>query len=222
MRPRLVLDPILSLEWLARLGQNHAMNSEQHSPSRAARAAALIAVLVSVGFVGWQLMTKSSTGIETGTGSSTATGASGTSSPPGSAKNDAEGPMVMGQTEDLQLITASGTHKLAVEVARTPGQQALGLMYRTELAPNTGMLFVHDRPREAAMWMKNTYIPLDMVFIKADGRVHHIEANTEPHSEALISSNGPVSAVLELAGGAAERMRLKPGDKVHHAAFQSQ
>ena len=81
------------------------------------------------------------------------------------------------------------------------------------------MLFLNAAPREQTMWMRNTYIPLDMVFIRADGTVHRIAAMTEPHSEEIISSNGPVSAVLEIAGGAAQRLGLKPGDKVRHRHF---
>jgi uncharacterized membrane protein (UPF0127 family) len=122
-------------------------------------------------------------------------------------------------TETLELVTANGTVTLDVEIADTPAKQALGLMYRTELAEKHGMLFLHDRPRESSMWMRNTYIPLDMVFIRADGTVHRIAAMTEPHSEAIIASNGPVAGVLEIAGGAAARLGLKPGDKVRHRHF---
>jgi uncharacterized membrane protein (UPF0127 family) len=121
--------------------------------------------------------------------------------------------------ERLELITASGVHPLDVEIAATPEKQALGLMFRTHLADDKGMLFPHPEPRELSMWMRNTYIPLDMVFIRADGTVHRIEARTEPFSERIISSGGPVSAVLEIAGGAAERMGLRAGDKVVHASF---
>ncbi len=108
---------------------------------------------------------------------------------------------------------------LDVEIADTPARQALGLMYRTELPERGGMLFLNAAPREQTMWMRNTYIPLDMVFIRADGTVHRIAAMTEPHSEEVISSNGPVSAVLEIAGGAAQRLGLKAGDKVRHRHF---
>jgi uncharacterized membrane protein (UPF0127 family) len=125
------------------------------------------------------------------------------------------------QEERLELITSSGVHALDVEIAATPEKQALGLMYRTSLADTKGMLFPHRQPAELSMWMRNTYIPLDMVFIRADGTVHRIEARTEPFSERIISSEGPVSAVLEIAGGAAERMGLKPGDKVRHTLFGS-
>lgn len=123
--------------------------------------------------------------------------------------------------ERLELVTASGVHVLDVEVAATPEKQALGLMYRTSLPDTKGMLFPHPEPRELSMWMHNTYIPLDMVFIRADGTVHRIEARAEPLSERIIGSNGPVLAVLEIAGGNAERLGLKPGDKVRHPAFGS-
>ncbi len=125
------------------------------------------------------------------------------------------------QEERLELVTASGVHALDVEIASTPEKQALGLMYRTSLPDTKGMLFPHKKPAELSMWMRNTYIPLDMVFIKADGTVHRIEAKAEPFSERIISSDGPVAAVLEIAGGAAERMGLKPGDKVRHSHFGS-
>lgn len=121
--------------------------------------------------------------------------------------------------EKLELVTASGTRTLDVEIARTPEEQALGLMFRTELADDQGMLFPHETPRELTMWMRNTYIPLDMVFIKEDGTIHRIEARTEPFSERIIASQGEVSAVLEIAGGAAARLGLKPGDKVRHPLF---
>lgn len=123
--------------------------------------------------------------------------------------------------ERLEIVTATGVRALDVEIAATPEKQALGLMYRTSLPDTKGMLFTHGEPRELSMWMRNTYIPLDMVFIRADGTIHRIEARTEPLSERIISSNGPVTAVLEIAGGAAERMGLKPGDKVRHRAFGS-
>jgi uncharacterized membrane protein (UPF0127 family) len=123
------------------------------------------------------------------------------------------------RTERLELVTSSGVHPIDIEIAATPEQQGLGLMFRTSLADTQGMLFPHSEPQELSMWMKNTYIPLDMVFIRADGTVHRIETRAEPLSERVISSDGPVSAVLELAGGAAERFGLKPGDKVRHPLF---
>ena len=121
--------------------------------------------------------------------------------------------------ETLKLVTAHGTHVIDVEVADTPQEKAQGLMFRTHLDDNRGMLFAYDAPQEITMWMRNTYIPLDMVFIRADGTVHRIEALTEPLSEDIIASRGDVTACLELAGGAAERLGLKPGDRVEHRFF---
>lgn len=123
------------------------------------------------------------------------------------------------QVETLEIATAGGIKTFQVEVARSSEQQAKGLMFRTALADDRGMLFPHKEPRELSMWMRNTYIPLDMVFINADGTIHRIEHQTEPLSEKVIGSNGDVSAVLELAGGASERLGIKPGDKVRHSVF---
>jgi uncharacterized membrane protein (UPF0127 family) len=122
--------------------------------------------------------------------------------------------------ETVKLITARGTHTIDVEVTETPAEKAQGLMFRTRLADTSGMLFFYDTPQEITMWMRNTYIPLDMVFIRADGVVHRIEARTEPLSENIVASKGDVTACLELAGGAAERLGLKPGDKVEHRFFK--
>ena len=141
-----------------------------------------------------------------------------TSGTPGAAQAEAGAAQAM---EKLELVTSAGVRVIEVEVARTVDQQAKGLMFRTTLADDHGMLFPHDKPREVSMWMRNTYIPLDMVFISTDGTVHRIAERTEPLSEKIISSQGEVAAVLELAGGAAERLGLKVGDKVRHAMFGS-
>jgi hypothetical protein len=122
--------------------------------------------------------------------------------------------------ETLTLHTAQGQHVIDIEVTETPEEMARGLMFRPHLAEKAGMLFVYDAPREVTMWMENTRIPLDMVFIRADGIVHRIQAWTEPFSRETIHSRGSVVACLELAGGAAERLGLKPGDRVEHSAFR--
>lgn len=123
--------------------------------------------------------------------------------------------------ETLTLITAGGEKKIDIEVAATMAEQMRGLMFRTSLADGNGMLFPYTPARELTMWMKNTYIPLDMVFIRPDGVVHRIEVRTEPLSETVISSGGPMAAVLELAGGAAERLGLKAGDRIDHPLFKA-
>jgi uncharacterized membrane protein (UPF0127 family) len=122
----------------------------------------------------------------------------------------------------LALRTQSGEHVIAIEIADTDAQKSLGLMYRTSVPELTGMLFPYDHPQEITMWMRNTYVSLDMVFIKGDGIVHRIEAHTEPLSERIIASQGPVTAVLELVAGSAERLELKPGDRVLHSIFKGE
>lgn len=121
--------------------------------------------------------------------------------------------------ETLTIQSGSKSHTFNVEVARTPQQKTQGLMYRTQLAPGTGMLFPYEEPTEIQMWMRNTYIPLDMVFIRADGRIHRIEARTEPMSEKIIGSHGDATGILEIGGGEAARLGLKPGDLVQHPHF---
>ena len=117
-------------------------------------------------------------------------------------------------TGTLVLKTDSGDHNFNIEVATTDQERALGLMFRRSLPENGGMLFLYDQPQPAAMWMKNTLIPLDMVFISPEGKVHRIEANAEPFSTAVIPSGGDIVGVLELKGGEAGRIGLKRGDKV--------
>src|SRR5581483_5058852 len=130
------------------------------------------------------------------------------------------GPADAMRRETMKLVTRSATHTIDVEITETAQEKAQGLMFRTRLADSNGMLFFYDHPQEITMWMRNTYIPLDMVFIRADGVVHRIEARTEPLSEDIIASRGDVVACLELAGGAAERLGLKPGDRVEHRLFR--
>lgn len=125
------------------------------------------------------------------------------------------------QKDRLTLKTGTGDHVIEIEIAESNEDKALGLMYRPKVPPNTGMLFPYGAAQELTMWMKNTYASLDMVFIKGDGTVHRIEYGTEPMSERVISSQGPVTAVLELAAGEAKRLGLKPGDRVVHARFKA-
>ncbi len=112
------------------------------------------------------------------------------------------------------LKTESGPHSFTIELAATPQEKALGLMYRRSLPADAGMLFLYDSPQPLTMWMRNTLISLDMVFIGADLRVHRIETHTEPFSTDIISSDGEVKAVLELNAGTAAAIGLKVGDEV--------
>jgi uncharacterized membrane protein (UPF0127 family) len=114
----------------------------------------------------------------------------------------------------LTLETASGPHPFNIEVATTPQERELGLMFRTSLPENGGMLFLYETPQPIAMWMKNTIIPLDMIFIDDWGRVHRIESNTEPFSLDPIPSDGDVLGIPEVNAGVAEKIGLKVGDKV--------
>jgi hypothetical protein len=117
--------------------------------------------------------------------------------------------------ERLVIVTHDGTHHaFDVEMARTPEQQVTGLMFRTSVSADGGMLFVWPVPQESEMWMKNTLVPLDMVFIEADGTIRHIAENTVPHSLAIIDSHGKVAATLELQGGITAKLGIVPGDKV--------
>jgi len=119
----------------------------------------------------------------------------------------------------LTIQTSSGEVSFRVELADTPDARQKGLMYREALAPDTGMLFDYHEPQIVAMWMKNTLIPLDMLFISASGKVVRIEQNTVPHSTEIIRSGVSVRAVLELRGGTASSAGIKPGDAVVHPIF---
>ncbi|HJU15552.1 MAG TPA: DUF192 domain-containing protein [Stellaceae bacterium] len=114
----------------------------------------------------------------------------------------------------LVIVTATGRHRFRVEVAKTPAQMEQGLMFRRRLAPDSGMLFEFDAPTVARMWMHNTLIPLDMLFVDGSGRIVNIAANATPMSDAVIAAAAPVRAVVELPGGTAARLDAKPGDRV--------
>jgi uncharacterized protein len=119
----------------------------------------------------------------------------------------------------LIVETAKGPVRFTVEMATTWPEQERGLMFRKSLAPNAGMLFDFVTEQMESFWMKNTLIPLDMVFIRANGTIARIAANAKPLSEDPVPSYEPVRAVLEIAGGRAAELGLKPGDKVRQAIF---
>lgn len=114
----------------------------------------------------------------------------------------------------LTIDSKGKTHRFTVEVAGTSQEQAQGLMFRTELAPDAGMIFPFPSLKPASFWMKNTVIPLDIIFVRADGSIESIAANTVPYSLDAVSSNEPVAAVLELAGGRAAQLGITAGDIV--------
>ena len=123
------------------------------------------------------------------------------------------------EQQTLEIVTKGGVHVFAVEIAVTNEERARGRMYRKELAEGRGMLFDFAPDQEVSMWMKNTYISLDMIFIQGDGRILRIAENTKPLSEAIISSNGQVRGVLEVIAGTAKKFGIAPGDRVAHPLF---
>ena len=122
--------------------------------------------------------------------------------------------------ERLEIVTGSGAHPLTVEVMRTEPARERGLMFRKSMPHDRGMLFDFKSERPVMMWMKNTYLPLDMIFIGRNGRVVNVAENAEPMSEAIIASDGPVYAVLEINAGEAQEFGVKPGDEVRHPMFK--
>lgn len=121
-------------------------------------------------------------------------------------------------SDETRLVVQSenGDHAFAVEVVDTPETRAQGLMYRQELADDAGMLFDFLEERPVSFWMRNTYIPLDMLFIEADGTILNIHVNARPHDTTSIPSDGPVQFVLEIPGGRSEELGIAAGDTVVH------
>jgi uncharacterized membrane protein (UPF0127 family) len=113
----------------------------------------------------------------------------------------------------LTIRSANGAHRFTVEVAATLKQQEQGLMFRRSLGPNHGMIFPYDPPQEVGFWMRNTLIPLDMIFIRADRRIARI-ASAKPLDETVVPSGEPIVAVLEIAGGRAAQLGIRAGDQV--------
>jgi uncharacterized protein len=132
-------------------------------------------------------------------------------------------PLTTFPTAKLTIITSSGAassgrHEFTVEIASTRRQHTQGLMFRRRMDANAGMLFVYRREAPVSMWMRNTYIPLDMLFVRADGKIAHIAQRTTPHSLQTISSTEPVKSVLELNAGTVARLKIRIGDQVISSA----
>jgi uncharacterized protein len=121
--------------------------------------------------------------------------------------------------QPLEIVTKSGVQVFSVEMATTDAEKQTGLMYRKELPDGKGMLFDFSPEQEVTMWMKNTYISLDMIFIRSDGRILRIAENTEPMSTKIIPSGGLARAVLEVPAGTAQKYGIRPGDRVAHPLF---
>ena len=123
------------------------------------------------------------------------------------------------QEGTLEIATKSGVRVFSVELAVTDEERAKGLMFRKELPEGRGMLFDFKREQPVSMWMQNTYVSLDMIFIRDDGRIARIAENTEVLSERIIPSGVPVRAVLEVVAGTAKKLGIAPGDRVAHSLF---
>ncbi len=122
--------------------------------------------------------------------------------------------------ERLTIQTANGVRSFQVEVVDTPETRARGLMFRKNLPRGQGMLFDFKTEQPAGFWMENTYIPLDIIFIRADGSIESIAANATPLSRQVLESRGPILGVLEINGGLAAELGIRPGDRVRHRVFQ--
>jgi hypothetical protein len=133
----------------------------------------------------------------------------------------ASAPVRAASFQPLEIVTKNGVQVFSVEIATTEEEKQTGLMHRKELADGKGMLFDFNPEQEVSMWMKNTYVSLDMIFIRADGRILRIAENTEPMSTKIISSKGPARAVLEVVAGTAQKYGIRAGDRVGHPLFGS-
>jgi len=123
--------------------------------------------------------------------------------------------------QTLEIASKTGVHIFAVEIVDNDADRAKGLMYRKELPEGSGMLFDFHRDQEVSFWMQNTYIPLDMIFIRGDGQILRIEENTMPLSTRMIPSRGAVRAVLEVIGGTSRKLGIAPGDRVASPIFRA-
>ncbi len=132
----------------------------------------------------------------------------------------AQAPNVRFEKSELTIESGGKKHKFTVEFADNDERRTVGLMYRRQMAVDAGMLFDFKRDAPVSMWMRNTLIPLDMLFADRAGVVRHIQERAVPHSEAIISSEEPVRAVVELNGGTVARLGLKVGDKLVHPMFR--
>jgi uncharacterized membrane protein (UPF0127 family) len=131
-----------------------------------------------------------------------------------------QAPVAAAEFQPLEIVTRSGVKMFSVEIAKTEKERETGLMYRKELADGRGMLFDFTPEQAISMWMKNTFISLDMIFVGADGRVSRIAENTEPQSLAIISSGAPARGVIEVIAGTARKYGIAPGDQVIHPLFK--
>jgi len=132
------------------------------------------------------------------------------------SKNDV---VDFGEPKPLTIVTEDGTHEFMVDEAKTLDQQARGMMFRESMEPDTGMIFEFDEPKVATIWMKNTSIPLDILFVRSNGKILKIEHSHRPYTLRSASSEAVVAAVVELKGGESKSRGIRPGDTVKHPFF---
>lgn len=132
----------------------------------------------------------------------------------------APSPARSAEQQTLEIASKTGVHQFAVELAVTDEERARGLMYRRSLPDSYGMLFDFKHDQEVSFWMRNTYVSLDMIFIRGDGRILRIAENTEVLSDKIVPSGGPVRFVLEVVAGTAKKLGIEPGDRVASEAFR--
>ena len=132
------------------------------------------------------------------------------------------GPVDFGPHESLTIMSGDKTHAFDIEIADSQAELSRGYMFRDVVAPNEGMLFEFGEPRIASIWMKNTSVFLDVIFVRADGRILKIEHSAKPYSLRSMTSEAPVTAVLEIAGGQANALGIRPGDVLKHPYFKAQ
>jgi uncharacterized membrane protein (UPF0127 family) len=126
------------------------------------------------------------------------------------------------RVEPVVLVSEGARHTINAEIADTPGSRSSGLMFRRSLDDDAGMLFIYDAPQNITMWMKNTYISLDMIFADAKGTIIRIARRTEPFSLDIIEAGGPAKVVLEVPAGTAQRLKLKRGDRLEHPSVTAE
>ena len=132
------------------------------------------------------------------------------------SKNDV---VNFGEPKPLTIVSADGTHDFMVEEAKTLDQQARGMMFRESMDADAGMIFEFDEPKIATIWMKNTSIPLDILFVRSNGKILKIEHSHKPYTLRSASSEAVIAGVVELKGGESKARGIRPGDTVQHPFF---
>jgi len=135
-------------------------------------------------------------------------------------RTDRDDVVDFGEPQPLVIKSADGEHKFTVEEAKTLDQQARGMMFREKMDPETGMIFEFVEPKVATIWMKNTAIPLDILFVRSNGKILKIEHSHQPYTLRSASSEAVVAAVVELAGGRSKELGIRPGDVIDHPFFR--